>query len=81
VRQQVIAGVRDATIGPDGTLFTVDDSNAVTQLVRRNPVRFQARLPGRPRDLFGTKDAELLAITRGNENQLNVLRSDQPPRW
>jgi hypothetical protein len=53
VRQQVIDGVRDAAIGPDGTLYTVDDSNAVTQLVRRNPVRFQSRLPSRPRDLFG----------------------------
>ncbi|HSE67994.1 MAG TPA: hypothetical protein VLB12_13490, partial [Gemmatimonadales bacterium] len=30
VRQQVIDGVRDAAIGPDGTLYTVDDSNAVT---------------------------------------------------
>ncbi|HTG84039.1 MAG TPA: SPOR domain-containing protein [Gemmatimonadales bacterium] len=79
VRQQVIDGVRDAAIGPDGTLYTVDDSNAVTQLVRRNPVRFQSRLPSRPRDLFGTKDAELLAITRGSGNQLNVLSSDQPP--
>ena len=34
--------------GRTARLFTVDDSNAVTQLVRRNPVRFQARLPGRP---------------------------------
>ena len=77
-RPQVMAGVREATVGPDGTLFTVDDSNAVTQLVRRNPVRFQSRLPARPRDLFGTKDAELLAITASGGNQLNLLGSDQP---
>jgi DNA-binding beta-propeller fold protein YncE len=78
IRSLVIAGARDATIGPDGTLFTVSDSNFVTQLERRNPVRFQTRLAGRPRDLFGTRDGNLLAITAGSDISLNVLSSDQP---
>jgi hypothetical protein len=76
-RQQVISGARDAAIGPDGTLFTVDDSNLVTQLARRTPVRLQSRLPSRPRDMFGTRDGSLLAITAGGEVTLHLLSADQ----
>ncbi len=35
-------------MGPDGTLYTVDDSNFVTQTVRRTPVRLHPRLSTRP---------------------------------
>jgi hypothetical protein len=80
IRPQVVTRVRDAAMGPDGSLFTVDDSNAVTQVVRRNPVKFQSRLASRPRDLFGTQDGDLLAITTGPSTTLNVLSSDQPSR-
>lgn len=78
-RQQFQNEVRDVAVGPDGTLFTVDDSLKVIQLVRRNPVRFPARLPARPSDLFGTRTASLLAISAGTTNALTVLRTDDQP--
>ncbi len=78
-RPQVIANVRDVTVGPDGTLFTVDDSLRVVQFVRRNPVRFPARLPTRPRDLFGTRTASLLAVSAGTPGALIYLRTDDQP--
>ena len=46
-----LSRVRDVTMGPDGTLYTVDDSNLVTQTVRRTPVRLHPRphdAPERP---------------------------------
>jgi hypothetical protein len=72
-----LSGVRDVTMGPDGALYMVDDSNSVTQMLRRTPVKFHTRLPGRPRDLFGTKDDQLLAVSSAAMNTLTVLRSDQ----
>jgi hypothetical protein len=78
-RPQVQNEVREFAVGPDGTLFTVDDSLKVVQLVRRNPVRFPARLPARPRDLFGTRTASLLAVSAGPTNALTVLRTDDQP--
>jgi hypothetical protein len=75
-----LAGVRASIMGPDGILYTVDDSNRVTQIARRNPTRFAGRLPGRPRDLFGTLNDELLAIVPGSTNELVTLSSDQPVR-
>jgi len=70
--------VRDETMGPDGTLFTVDDSNFVTQTVRRTPVRLHPRLSTRPSALFGTKDDLLLAILAGKTSELAVIGSDTP---
>jgi hypothetical protein len=78
-RLQLAAGVREVTEGPDGTLFTVDDSLGVMQFVRRNPTRFQARLPARPRDLFGTRGAGLIAISTGPGTVLTVLKSEDQP--
>ena len=70
--------VRDGVMGPDGTLYTVDDSGTVTQTIRRNPLRFRTRLPGRALDLFGTKDDQLLAVTATATNTLTILANDQP---
>ncbi|MGH7702312.1 MAG: SPOR domain-containing protein [Gemmatimonadales bacterium] len=78
--RSVLTGVRDAALGPDGALYSVDDSNAVTRTVRRNPVRFRTRLPGRPRDLFGTKDDRLLALSTAPANTLTILSGDDPAR-
>ena len=75
----LLPGVREAALGPDGTLYMVDDSNKVTEVVRRNPVRFQTRLPGRPRDLFGTRDAQLIAVSAAAANTLTILSSENPP--
>lgn len=70
--------VRAVTMGPDGTLFTVDDSNVVTQTQRRTPVRLRTRLPGTLRALAGSKDDQLLTVTAGPPSRLLVLGSDQP---
>lgn len=73
-----LAAVRNTIIGPDGVLYTVDDSNRVTQIVRRTPTRFSEPLPSRPRDLFGTLNDELLAIIPGGGNELILLSHDLP---
>ncbi|MEO8636291.1 MAG: SPOR domain-containing protein [Gemmatimonadales bacterium] len=78
-RLQLISNAREIAMGPDGTLYTVDDSLRVVQFVRRNPVRFSSRLPARPRDLFGTRSASLLAISSGPTNALTLLRPEDPP--
>ena len=80
-RPQPLATARDVAVGPDGTLYTVDDSLRVVEFVRRTPTRFAARLPTRPRDLFGTRTSSLLAISSGATNVLSILRTeDQPTR-
>ncbi|HMV31526.1 MAG: SPOR domain-containing protein [Gemmatimonadales bacterium] len=79
-RPVLAQSVREVTIGPDGTLFTVDDSLRVVQFVRRNPVRFATRLPARPRDLFGTRGAALIAISAGTANGLTLLHPGEPPK-
>lgn len=75
-----LSNARSSILGPDGVLYAVDDSNHVTQIARRNPTRFPGRLPGRPRDLFGTLNDELLAVVPGATNELVALSSDQPVR-
>ena len=70
--------IRSATMGPDGTLYTVDDSNIVTQTVHRTPLRLRTRLPGTLRALAGNKDDQLLTVTAGSPGRLLVLDTDQP---
>lgn len=77
-RPTLASGVRDIAMGPDGAVFTVDDSLRVTQFVRRNPVRFANRLPSRPRDLFGARNGALLAVSSGAATALAVLYPDDP---
>ncbi len=78
-RPQMAAGVREVMIGPDGTLFAVDDSLRIVQYVRRNPNRMTNKLPMRPRDLFGTRNGGLLAISTGATGALSIFRGDEPP--
>jgi hypothetical protein len=75
-RIQISGGVREVTIGPDGTLHTVDDSLAVFQVVHRNPQRISHKLAGRPRDLFGGRNSALLTITG---NTLSIIRGEETP--
>ncbi|MEO8201016.1 MAG: SPOR domain-containing protein [Gemmatimonadota bacterium] len=75
-----LTGVRGAILGPDGVLYTVDDSNHVSQIARRTPTRFASRLPGKPREMFGTLGDQLLAIVPGSGNQLITLSQDEPMR-
>jgi sporulation related protein len=74
-----LENVRYATLGPDGALYAVDTASAVTQLVRRTPVRFRSKLQGKPAELHGTMDGGLIARLAGNRPALEYLGSDQPP--
>jgi hypothetical protein len=71
--------VRNAVVGPDGSLFTVDTGQVVTQLVRRTPVRFRSKLQGAPQELSATMSGSLLARIGGKKPALEVLGPDQAP--
>jgi len=73
-RRDRFPGGSSATLGPDGTLYTVNDSLVVTQYLRRTPRRFPSRLPARPRDLFGGRSSSLVAISTGGASELTLLR-------
>ncbi len=70
--------VRSVTMGPNGTLFTVDDSSVVTQTSRRTPVRMRTRLAGPLRALAGSKDDQLVTVTAGARDNMLVLGGDAP---
>ena len=71
--------VRHATVGPDGSLFTIDTGQLVTQLVRRTPVRFRSKLQGTPEELSATMSGSLIARIGGKKPALEVLGPDQAP--
>jgi hypothetical protein len=74
-----LENIRYATLGPDGALYAVDTASAVTQLVRRTPIRFRSKLQGKPAQLYGTMDGALVARLAGNRPALEFLGSDQAP--
>ena len=74
-----LENIRYATLGPDGALYAVDTGSAVTQLVRRTPVRFRSKLQGKPTQLQGTMDGALVARLGGDRPELEYLGSDQAP--
>jgi hypothetical protein len=71
--------VRHMAIGPDGALYAVDTGSAVTQIVRRTPIRFRSKLQGSPQELHGTMGGMLVASLAGDKPRLEVLGSDRPP--
>ena len=78
-----LEGVDYAVVGPNGTLFTIDDSLRVSQLHRLTPVRFTSSLAVLPVAAYGTRTGRLLAMTDtagggGGGGGLTVLGSDQP---
>ncbi len=77
--RQSLEQVRHAAVGPDGALYAVDTGSAVTQLVRRTPVRFRSKLQGSPGELHGTMSGMLVARLAGKQPKLEVLGSDRPP--
>lgn len=69
--------VREAAIGPDGSVYAVDTGGVVTQFVRRAPVRFRDRLAGTSRALYGTMDGSLIAIPASERSDAEALGPDQ----
>ena len=73
----VLAGIREATVGPDGAVYAVDTTATVTQIIRRAPVRFRTKLAGASRGLYGTMNGALVALPAAERGQAMALTPDQ----
>ncbi|HEX5005382.1 MAG TPA: SPOR domain-containing protein [Gemmatimonadales bacterium] len=70
--------VRGVVLGPEGTLWVVDDKDGIVRIRRRTAVRLEATLPRRPTALYGTGDRQLLAVEAGDTARA-VLVTGAPP--
>jgi hypothetical protein len=68
-----------AVLGPNGTLFAVDQELSVSQLHRRTPVRMGAQLEAVPVAAYGTRTGKLMTLSDNDSTALTVLSGDQPP--
>src|SRR5438876_2346230 len=73
----VATNVRQAALGPDGTLYAIDSSRHVVSLSRRTRFAWPKALTALPRDLFGSTDQHLVGVVP--QDQLLVAAADQPP--
>lgn len=73
----VATNVRQAALGPDGTLYAVDSMRHVISLSRRTRFAWPQALTALPRDLFGATDQHLVGIVP--QGKLLVAAADQPP--
>src|SRR5438552_9932167 len=72
----VASGIEQATLGPDGTLYTVDAKRRVVTLARRLRVSWPQPLPAVPLQLFGAADQRLVVA---DAPALITAAADQPP--
>ena len=72
----VAVGVEQTTLGPDGTLYTVDAKRRVVSLARRLRVAWPQPLPAAPQQLFGAADQRLVVA---DPPTLITAAADQPP--
>ena len=68
-----------AVLGPDGTVFSVDQDLTVSQLHRRTPVRMSGQLEAVPVAAYGTRTGKLMTLSGTDSMALTVLSNDQPP--
>src|SRR5216117_1186923 len=73
----VATNVRQAALGPDGTLYAIDSSRHVVSLSRRTRFAWPKALTALPRDLFGSTDQHLVGVIP--QEQHLVAAADQPP--
>src|SRR6266699_2821946 len=73
----VATSVRQAALGPDGTLYAIDSSRHVVSLSRRTRFAWPKALTALPRDLFGSTDQHLVGVIP--QDRLLVAAADQPP--
>jgi DNA-binding beta-propeller fold protein YncE len=73
----VVTNVRQAALGPDGTLYAVDTLRHVISLSRRTRFTWPQALTALPRDLFGATDQHLVGVIP--QDRLLVAAADQPP--
>ena len=69
--------IRQAALGPDGTLYAVDSSRRVVSISRRTRFAWPTALTALPRDLFGATDQHLVGVIP--QDRLLVAAADQPP--
>src|SRR5438105_12539177 len=69
--------IKQAALGPDGTLYAVDSSRHVISLSRRTRFTWPQVLTALPRDLFGAADQHLVGVIP--QDRLLVAAADQPP--
>jgi len=69
--------IKQAALGPDGTLYAVDSSRHVISLSRRTRFTWPQTLTALPRDLFGAADQHLVGVIQ--QDRLLVAAADQPP--
>ena len=72
----VASGIEQATLGPDGTLYTVDAKHRVVSVARRVRVAWPQPLPGVPLQMFGAADQRLVVA---DPPALVTAAADQPP--
>jgi hypothetical protein len=73
----VATNVRQAALGPDGTLYAVDTLRHVISLSRRTRFTWPQALTALPRDLFGATDQHLVGVIP--QDKLLIAAADQPP--
>ena len=69
--------IKQAALGPDGTLYAVDSTRHVITLSRRARFTWPQVLTALPRDLFGAADQHLVGVIP--QDRLLVAAADQPP--
>ncbi|HTY06051.1 MAG TPA: SPOR domain-containing protein [Gemmatimonadales bacterium] len=74
----VATGVTLATLGPDGTLFTVDAKRHVVSYSRRSRSVWPQTLAAVPQAMFGGADQRLIAVTAQASPKLVSEAADQP---
>src|SRR2546430_907205 len=72
----VAVAIEQATLGPDGTLYTVDGKARVVSAARRVRVAWPQPLPEVPLQMFGAADQRLVAA---DPPKLITAAADQPP--
>jgi hypothetical protein len=71
-------GVRNAALGPDGTLFAVDTTGRVTEVRGRRPLTLTDALPTSATALVGTASGRLLVLPTPRRADLTVFEPEGP---
>lgn len=71
-------GVRGVVLGPEGTLWVVNDEDDVVRIRNRSAQPVEATLPGRPTALYGTGDRQLIAIEGGDTARALLVSGSEP---
>lgn len=71
-------GIRNAALGPEGTLFAVDTGGKVTEVRGRRPITLTDALPAGATSLVGTAAGRLLVLPTPKRADLTVFEPEGP---